>query len=369
MKIGEDLLPRRLCCVMGLPFDVVTTAAAVTQVEQAMESGEHCFLSTPNLNFVVSSMRDDDFYQSVVESDLIIADGMPIVWVSKLLGINLPERVAGSTLFDELSQRPAEKKMRVFFFGGLPGVAEKAATVLADKFPGAEGCGYFDPGFGSVEDMSTDAIIDTINAANPDFIVVALGAKKGQNWILHNRDRLQAPVVSHLGAVVNFVAGEVSRAPTMVQKLGLEWLWRIKEEPGIWRRYWNDGLALLQLLVNNVLPLYLARNKSGHKQVCQSTFDETDICVKLTLTGAMGSDFSRNLMAEVVGHARPHKPLQLDLSGLEYMDNSFIAFLLLMDCRLQKYHSRLEIIAVSDALAKTFQQQGVAKRFVYAAEA
>jgi len=90
-------------------------------------------------------------------------------------------------------------------------------------------------------------VLQAINASQADFLVVALGAKKGQAWILHNLEHLQVPVVSHLGAVVNFVAGTVQRAPAAWQRAGLEWLWRIKEEPALFGRYWNDGLALFGL--------------------------------------------------------------------------------------------------------------------------
>ena len=105
--------------------------------------------------------------------------------------------------------------------------------------------------------MSTPAIIDAINASDADFLAVALGAKKGQAWLQQNHARLRIPVRVHLGATINFQAGTLKRAPTLIQRLGLEWLWRIKEEPQLWRRYWNDGLALLGLLITRVFPLLL----------------------------------------------------------------------------------------------------------------
>ncbi|MCD8512378.1 MAG: WecB/TagA/CpsF family glycosyltransferase, partial [Nitrincola sp.] len=104
-----------------------------------------------------------------------------------------------------------------------------------------------DPGRGDVASMSTPEIIEKINLSQADFLVVSLGAKKGQAWILHNLDKIQVPVVSHLGAVVNFVAGTVKRAPKVWQKLGLEWLWRIVEEPYLWKRYASDGFAALKM--------------------------------------------------------------------------------------------------------------------------
>jgi N-acetylglucosaminyldiphosphoundecaprenol N-acetyl-beta-D-mannosaminyltransferase len=105
--------------------------------------------------------------------------------------------------------------------------------------------------------MSADAILDTINSSNADLLVAALGAKKGQAWLLRNHHRLQIPVRVHLGAAINFQAGTIKRAPARMRKWGLEWLWRIKEEPQLWGRYWGDGVVLLQLVLTHVLPLLI----------------------------------------------------------------------------------------------------------------
>lgn len=365
MKIGENLLARNLCCVMGLPFDVVTTASAVDVIRGSIVAKTPCFLSTPNLNFTVAAQSDPDFYQSVVQSDLIVADGMPIVWVAKLLGLPLPERVAGSSLFDALANCDHATPLRVFFFGGLPGIAEQACQRVSEKFPGTLGCGHFDPGFGSVEDMSQEDIILHINQTKPDFVVVALGAKKGQQWILQNRHKLNAPVVSHLGAVVNFVAGQVTRAPVLVQKLGFEWLWRIKEEPQIWRRYWQDGKQLIRLFFKRLLPLYLSRKDRAKTKVvfCQRAFTEYDNYTLLKLSGDLGSDFGRKLMTELVNVAQPNRDIRLDLSELMSMCNSFLAFLLVFAWQLANNGGTLSICKISNSMDVYLIREGVKERF------
>ncbi len=118
---------------------------------------------------------------------------------------------------------------------------------------GLECVGHCYPGFGSVEEMSSYSVINTINQA-PGFHHRLSRGKEGASWIQLNKDKLRSPVISHLGAVVNFVAGTVKRAPVLVQKFGLEWLWRIKEEPALWRRYLFDGLLLAKLIITKVLP-------------------------------------------------------------------------------------------------------------------
>lgn len=255
--------PRRAECrrmndrveIAGLPFDVVDTAGAARHIAAAMRDRQRLFLSTPNLNFLVAAQRDAAFRESVLASDLSVADGMPVVWLARLQGTPLPERVAGSSVFDLLRRGTGQellgRPIKVYFFGGPPGVAEQACVVLnAEQAAGRghmQGVGAQCPGFGPVEAMSPPEAIAAINASGADFLVVALGAQKGQAWIMHNLDRLTVPVVSHLGAVVNFVAGTVQRAPVAWQRLGLEWLWRIRQEPQLFGRYWRDGRALLGL--------------------------------------------------------------------------------------------------------------------------
>ncbi|WP_216843277.1 WecB/TagA/CpsF family glycosyltransferase, partial [Microcystis aeruginosa] len=242
---------RNVHCLLGLPFDALNLHQATALVQDAAKNRTPCFLSTPNLNFLVTSRRDAAFRQSVLHSNLSLADGMPIVWLARLMGTPMPQRVAGSDLFEALRAN-ANDPIKVYFFGGLPGVAQEAHRVLNAAGGSMKSVGYADPGFVPVQDMGSDATLRAINQSAPDFLVVALGAGKGQAWIEKYKTLLNVPVISHLGAVVNFVAGTVQRAPRWMQKSGLEWLWRIWEEPSLWKRYWNDGLGLLRFLTFNV---------------------------------------------------------------------------------------------------------------------
>lgn len=269
--------------LLGLPFDPVNLDQACQRVFHAIETRQRCFISTPNLNFVINAQRDAEFARSVMLSDVNLADGMPLIWAARWLKIPLPERVAGSSLFDEVVKRSdVSRPLRVFFFGGDPGVAEKAADVLNTRSATVICCGYHDPGRGDVASMSTPEIREKINAAQADFLVVSLGAKKGQSWILNNLESLNVPVVSHLGAVVNFVAGTVKRAPGRWQKLGLEWLWRIVEEPYLWKRYATDGLAALRLAGGLVKLRFRQPDAHPGKADCEIISDTE---IKLLLSG------------------------------------------------------------------------------------
>ena len=268
-----DDFDRNVWCLLGLPLDAIDLETTVHKIHQAAKNKSACFISTPNLNFLIASQTDEKFRDSVINSDLSIADGKPLIWLARILGIPLPERVAGSDLIEALIEnKKGYKPLKVFFFGGQEGIAQQACEKLNSQDKGLQCVGFYNPGFGSIEDMSSTEIIEKINHTNADFIIVSLGAKKGQAWIEYNKDKLDAPIISHLGAVVNFVAGNVKRAPKIYRRIGLEWLWRIKEEPLLWKRYMSDGLALIYLLFSKVFPYYfliqgMNKEKNNRKNV------------------------------------------------------------------------------------------------------
>jgi N-acetylglucosaminyldiphosphoundecaprenol N-acetyl-beta-D-mannosaminyltransferase len=248
------LKKRDLVCILGLPIDVIDMQSTLARVRQAARTGERLFISTPNLNFLMAAHADPDFRESVLQSHLSLADGVSLLAVARLMGAPLPGRVSGADLFQELWASQEQPPVKVFFLGGPPGAARLAAERVNERGGGVRCVGFDEAGFGDVESMSNQALIDRINATGAEFVVVSLGAKKGQAWIMRNHHRLHAPVISHLGAVVNFTAGTIQRAPRWMQQISLEWLWRAMTESGLTRRYWDDGRALFRVLIGQVLP-------------------------------------------------------------------------------------------------------------------
>jgi N-acetylglucosaminyldiphosphoundecaprenol N-acetyl-beta-D-mannosaminyltransferase len=251
-----DDLGRNVYCVLGLPIDALDMPAILRRIEAAAASRAPFLISTPNSNFLVHSRSDPEFRESVLDSDLCPADGMSVVWICRLIGIPITHRLSGSDIFEALKVPNRDgRQLKVFLFGGAPGVAAAAAEKLNAAPLGLSCVGTLDPGFGSIEEMSRDPIIDQVNASGADFLAASLGAKKGQLWLHRNHQRLTVPVRAHLGAAINFQAETIKRAPHRLQTWGLEWLWRIKEEPHLWRRYGYDGGVLLRLLFTRILPL------------------------------------------------------------------------------------------------------------------
>jgi N-acetylglucosaminyldiphosphoundecaprenol N-acetyl-beta-D-mannosaminyltransferase len=327
---------------LGLPFDLVTVEETCRKAFDAVANQQRLFLTTPNVNFVVACNRNAAFRSSVIDSDWVVVDGMPLVWLGRWLGLPVPERVAGSSVFETLQRNSptvGQQKLRVYFFGGPPGAAGDAADKMSAGTAGMVCVGHSSPGFGSVQSMSTAGVIDEINAAQADFLVVALGAEKGQAWIQHNRERLNVPVISHLGAVVNFAAGGLRRAPSGWQRSGIEWLWRIKEEPNLWRRYAKDGWGLCQLIMTQVVPckwhLIVGRFKRpSHGQAVMLVVRDRQR-VSIHLHGAwlsQKSDYLKDRLALVLDEPLP---VHLDLSKLQDIDAKILGdiFLLLKDRR------------------------------------
>ncbi|NWG87682.1 MAG: WecB/TagA/CpsF family glycosyltransferase [Hydrogenophilaceae bacterium] len=358
-----DDFDRDVYSLFGLPFDAVSMAQAVQRVRAAAERRQPCFLSTPNLNFLIACQSDAAFRDSVIHSDLSVADGMPLVWLARLLGTPIRERVTGSGLFESLLDGSADggEPMSVYFFGGQQGVSGQACQAINAESRGLRCVGFDCPGFGSVEEMSGDEAIGRINASGADFLVVSLGAKKGQAWIERNRGRISVPVISHLGAVVNFAAGTVSRAPVWMQRIGLEWLWRIKEEPALWRRYWQDGRALLAIVFSRLLPhlFWLRLVSAGQTGVGAVRLELNDDHCGVMIAGTITDPVSVELRQALRDAAAQRKAVLVDCSAAARFSPGLLGLLLMLRKRQQACGKPLRFVGVSSRLRRFFRWSGV----------
>ena len=184
-------------------------------------------LSTPNVNFLMMSQSDPDFRESLLMSDLCAADGMPILWIARLLGVPIREKLSGSDLFETLrSADGSGRRLKVFLFGGADHVADTVRERLNAEAGGMTCVGALNPGFGSVAELSTAEIIETIESSHADLLTVFLSARKAQEWLRHNHKRLQIPVRAQFGATINIQAGVIERAPAWIRRGGFEWMWK-----------------------------------------------------------------------------------------------------------------------------------------------
>jgi N-acetylglucosaminyldiphosphoundecaprenol N-acetyl-beta-D-mannosaminyltransferase len=334
-------LGRDVHALLGVVFDRIDLDGAARRIRRSIATGRRCFLSTPNVNFVIAARHDAAFRGSVLRSDLSTADGFPIVRIARWMGIDLSGRVAGSDLFEKLQAagRSAQQPpIKLFLFGGPPGVGAQAAARLIASAGGFECVGHDEGGFGDIEAMSTEATIERINASGAQFVLVALGAKKGQAWIERNRGRLDAPVLSHLGAVINFAANSVRRAPAWMQRTGLEWLWRILQEPQLWRRYWNDARALSHALATQLAPWSVRRlfGNDAPGARLPARFEirheaDASACVALSGDWRSGSADQWALRRALVPLLRARSPVAFDLAASPALGSALLGLIALID--------------------------------------
>jgi N-acetylglucosaminyldiphosphoundecaprenol N-acetyl-beta-D-mannosaminyltransferase len=357
-----DDLSREVYCIMGIPIDAIEMPGVLERIDTAALAATPYLISTPNLNFMVTSQTDPQFRDSLLLSDLCPPDGMPIIWIARILGLPIKRRTAGSDMFEALKTRSRlERPLKIFLFGSTEQIAAEVARRLNSAPSGLRCVGWLCPGFGDVDALSEDQFFDEINASGADFLMAALGAKNGQLWLQRNHWRLQVPVRVHLGATINFQAGSVKRAPHIMRKLGLEWLWRIKEEPSLFWRYWHDGGVFVTLLFSHILPLAIrAHSLNVWAGRCRQDFvifpvQKDDDNVTVSLVGYATASRVPEAILCFRQAVASQKPIVVDLSRTRTIDARFFGLLLMLRKQLKRTGSTLQFQGVSSRLHGLFR--------------
>jgi len=327
------LLQRDVYNIMGIPVDNISREKMKRVIAERQSGITPLVLSTINVNWVVQAHRSILFFKCLQSSDLIVIDGKPLFILAKMLGMPFGETVPGSSLIQELCEEKNDRQLKIFLFGGEEGVASLAMRKINEEKCGLAAVGAISPGFGSVEDLSKTEYIEAINSAKPDILLVALGAEKGVRWIEKNKYKLTGVgLVSHLGATINFLAGTVKRSPRWLRLIGLEWGWRIVQEPKLFKRYFFDGLVFLKLLTRFVfsqtcysLLALTYRNK-------EEGFEWYDVEDTVLVNGkTCWTQNSKGQLVQLVDTSlQLNKKLIINLSETKLLDSAISGFLLLL---------------------------------------
>lgn len=242
--IATDQAMQRIS-LLGVAVDCVDQAGAIDWIARRVQTGRGGFVVTVNLDHLRRCVKDPSYADLVARADLVVADGMPLVWASRLRGgRQLPERVAGSSAMIDLCERAARDGQGVFLLGGDPGVADRAGKVLQQRFKDLKIVGVRCPPFGfECDGAEIAAICEQIRSSETGIVLVALGSPKQELLIDRIRDCLPAACWMGVGISLSFVAGDVKRAPVWLQRLGLEWVHRLVQEPQrLFKRYIVHGI-------------------------------------------------------------------------------------------------------------------------------
>jgi N-acetylglucosaminyldiphosphoundecaprenol N-acetyl-beta-D-mannosaminyltransferase len=239
--------------LFGVEIDCLRMDQAVGQILAWINdpAGNCRFVVTPNVDHIVMLQTQERLRAAYRDAGMVLVDGAPLLWSSKLLRRPLPERVAGSDLVPALFRAARhEQPLRVFLLGAAPGVAQRAADNIAKRWPSVHVAGTYSPPIGFERNADeNEKILQLVETARPDVLIVGLGAPKQELWVHAHRERLAARVALCVGATIDFLAGERTRAPAWMQASGLEWLYRAASEPRrLATRYAKDALIFPQIL-------------------------------------------------------------------------------------------------------------------------
>ena len=249
LPAAEQALGRSRVLLGSTSVDQVDLDQAVETVRGFLHSGRPHQIVTVNLDFLSIAERNAEFRDTLNQANLAVADGMPLIWLARLRGQPLPERVTGVELVDACCEIAAESGHGVFLLGAAPGVAQTAAQRLQERHPGLRIVAYTPP-MGPLTRKDNARIARLIRTSAPGFLFVALGAPRQDLWIRAHLAELNVPVAMGVGCVFDLLAGVSNRAPAWMQTAGLEWAYRLGREPKrLWRRYLLNDLPLFGRLL------------------------------------------------------------------------------------------------------------------------
>ncbi len=324
--------------VLGIPFHNVTMEETVSLIEDQIHEGGFHQVATANVDFLKHALADERLRSTLCSCDIVIPDGMPVVWMSRLLGTPLKERVTGIDLVSRLAERSAEKGHGIFLLGSSEVRSQLAAHTLSKRYPGLRIVGRYSPPPAALDKMDHEEILRRIEEARPDILLVAFGNPKQEQWLSMHRDRLKVPVCIGVGGTLDALSGGWRRAPRWMQSCGLEWLHRMSQEPRrLAGRYTSDALCLLRHL-----PEYLTASASQPHRAA-SNISSRQIG-NTRLIGILG-DLTGNTLEEFnslsLGACLEGMNIVLDLSRVGYLSPESLGSLIFLENRMRRRKEQL----------------------------
>ncbi|WP_169334363.1 WecB/TagA/CpsF family glycosyltransferase [Rubritalea marina] len=321
-------------------------------------------IATANLDFLALVQEDDQLQQALIESDLVLADGMPLIWMSKLLGDPLPERVAGSDMVPRMLGLAEAKGYRIFFLGGKEEVIHAAEQNIRKKWPELQIAGMYSPPFAPLEQMDHASICQRIKESQTDLLFVSFGCPKQEKWMAMNFRELGVPVSIGVGATIDFLAGTVKRAPVWMRKTGLEWVYRTCQEPKrLAKRYWKDICVVLPGLFKQYKNYKEPSPNSINQPSTTSKIDVTSTHQVITLPSRMDALAARD---ESLWTQSSSKHVIIDAQSTEFIDSTGTGKIIRFARGAQELGGTCFLVGAQQSVLKSLEMMRLRSKFVEA---
>jgi N-acetylglucosaminyldiphosphoundecaprenol N-acetyl-beta-D-mannosaminyltransferase len=321
LKTFPPAIEPRTIVLFGIPFHDLTMAETLERIDQLIERRAPAYLVTANLDFAAQASEDVELQRILVEAELVLCDGTPLVWASRLTGKPLRERVAGSDLVPRLAAHAEKMGYRIFLLGGEISSLRGAAENLQRRYPGLPPVHYYSPPFAPLHEFDNRQIVDEIRKDRPDILLVAFGCPKQEKWIYMHYRKLGVPCCIGVGATIDFLAGKVSRAPAWMARMGLEWVYRMCQEPRrLAGRYMKDLWFLGWQTLRESRAIAAGKSTAETEQVPASVSDGLEI---ITWQGALTAAH-----AEVFQMPTYQSSFAIDLSRVTNVDSRGLGVML-----------------------------------------
>lgn len=245
-KRKKNLRVQKRIPFLNVWLNNITFADAVEEIISLAKKKRQNYIVTANVDHLFRLQKDVEFQEAYQKASLVVADGMPLLWIADSFGYELKEKISGSDLLPAICEMARQSDCTMFLLGGMDNAANLAKEELEKKYPGLNIVGTYEPPMHfEEEEAEIRAIVETVNKCHPDLLVVGFGAPKQEKFLYHHSKEMDFGMALPFGAAMDFQAGKVRRAPKWMQNMGLEWLYRFLQEPGrMFRRYFIDDMRI-----------------------------------------------------------------------------------------------------------------------------
>lgn len=357
---------RDVAFLLGLPFHVIGMEDAIADAVAHVNARKPGYYITPNTDFIAQAYGNEALKDILFHADRVVCDGMPLVWLSRYFKPELPERVAGSDMVFRLFDEAKTHGWKVYFLGSDEQTLARTSEILRKDYPGMQIVGTFSPPYGSVDSWPNEEILKDLKQAQPDLLLVAVGCPKQEYWISRYHKESGVPLSIGIGASLDFICGKQTRAPKFVQKIGMEWMWRLLTDPKrLLKRYIKDFYYLI-LLANRQRKLMHSR----HSAVAHSNSypDEPSMLKKSEITKQLDTNESADYqffswegsvefgtINEFPMPENYDSAILLDLSQVPFIDSTGVGRLAKMAREARSANVKFVLIRPSETVAQVIK--------------